>query len=867
MFRPALRLLTVAAFVCMVPAAARAQQRPTPEQARILLQTRPDLVAQLRQRLGGSGLSPEQVRARLRAEGYPADLLDAYLPGASGGAGDSTLANDAFAAVRDLGISDSLDFGSESLGGIRASGGVRSDTGAARGFDTINSVDAFGRVIAGDSSRAQDSRDAYDSRPRLTQAQIDSGLTIFGVDIFRRRTTQFDANLAGPIDASYRLGPGDRLVLILTGDVEQSQSIDVTREGFIVIPQVGQIFVNNLTLGQLEDVLYSRLARVYSGVSRGAGATTRFSISVARLRSNQVFVLGDVSRPGSYRVSSAGTALSALYASGGPTENGSLRRVEIRRGGRTVGQLDVYDYLLRGDASQDVRLQTGDVIFVPVHGPRVRVIGEVTRPATYEVKPGESLALLLQASGGLTATASTARVQIERILPPSERASGGGGRDRVVLDVSGDQLTEAGGASVPVQAGDVIRVFPVATRVRNRVTIRGNVWEPGTAGLTPGMKLSDALRSAGGVKPDVYLGRVLITRLNPDSTRVQLRATLRDTTGAVVNDVPLQEDDEIRVFSVTEFRPQRFVAIAGAVRRSGQYPYREGMTMRDLVLLAGGLRESAYLNEAEIARLPESRTNGTLATTIRTPLDSSYLFERTPDGRYSGPPGLPASSGSAPEMTLRPYDNVLILRQPDWELERTVAVSGEVRFPGRYALKSKNDRISDAIQRAGGLTNEGYAEGIVFFRSRDSLGRVGVELPSVLKNPKNRDNLLLADGDSLYVPTYNPIVNVTGAVNSPVATTYVPGADLEYYVRAAGGGSRQADLSRAFVTQPNGKVESIQRRRLLPDRVPHPRAGSRIVVPQRDPNDRRDYTALLVTAGQLIGSLVVIIVTLANLRK
>ena len=214
--------------------------------------------------------------------------------------------------------------------------------------------------------------------------------------MFRDANTRFQSNQDGPVDSGYRLGPGDQIVLILTGDVQDSRTLDVTREGFVVIPDVGQVPVANLTLAQLEDVLYTRLGRVYSGVRRGADATTHFSVSVSNLRSNQVFVLGDARTPGSYRVSSAGTAMTALYAAGGPNDRGSLRRVQVMRGNSVVSTLDVYNYLLRGDASQDVRLQQGDRLFVPLHGPRVRVDGEVTRPATYELKPGETLADALQ---------------------------------------------------------------------------------------------------------------------------------------------------------------------------------------------------------------------------------------------------------------------------------------------------------------------------------------------------------------------------------------------------------------------------------------------------------------------------------------
>ncbi len=838
-----------------------------------MLQTNPALLEQLRQRILTSGLTPDQVRARLRAEGYPENLLDAYLPRSGASGAESTASSeDIFAAVTQLGIIDTLDVdllrcgidvdtlsvADSSVGSIGNAGRPRPTNGTNQGIDSIANkrrAEARRRSLRPGCAPRDDS---LRRGPVQKKFDADSGFTIFGLDFFRAGSSQFDANLAGPVDPNYRVGPGDRLVLVLTGDVEQSYDLEVTREGFVIIPQVGQVWVNNLTLGELENILYSRLGRVYSGVRRGAGATTHFYVTPAKLRSNQVYVIGDVVMPGSYRVSGAGTALTALYAAAGPTANGSMRQIEIRRGSGRVDILDVYDYLLRGDASHDVRLDNGDRVFVPVHGGRVRIVGEVTRPATYEMKKGETLGDALRFAGGFTANAGRRRVQIERILPPTER--GLSGRDRIVTDVVSEQFATGTGPAIAVEPGDVIRVFPISTRVRNRITVRGDVWSPGTQGIAPGMRLSDALRLAGGVKPDAYLGQILVTRLQPDSTRIEMRATLRDTTGVVINDFPVKEDDEIQVFSVTEFRPTRYVAINGAVRKSGQYPYHEGMTVRDLVLLSGGLEQSAYLNEAEVARLPVDRTHGTTATTFRIPLDSSYIFERGPDGKYLGPPGLPAASGPNADAVVQPYDNVLILRQPNWELQRTAVVAGEVKFPGRYSLKTKNDRITDLIQRAGGLTGEGYANGVVFYRKANKTGRIGIELPDVLRNPKSFDNLPLQDGDSIFIPRYNSVVNVAGAVNSPVAVTYAPGRRLDYYIRAAGGPARQADLKRAYVTQPNGKVDARASHFLFPDHNPEPKPGSTIFVPTRDPADKPfDPLSALAPLASVITTLVTVI--------
>ncbi len=823
--------------------------KPTPAQAQALLQTRPDLVEQLRQRFATSGLTKEQVHARLRAEGYPEDLLDAYLPGMSGSAPEPT--DSVFRAVRLLGIADSVDV--DVLQGAGNAQGIRSSNPTPAPGSRAAATAALSTALLGDTLRL--AKSAADSA-RIIAAANDSGFTIFGLDIFRGATSQFEANLAGPVDANYRLGPGDRLVLILTGDVESSFQIDVTREGFIVVPQVGQVYVANLTMGDLQSLMRARLSRVYSGIGTG---TTRFSLSVAKLRSNQVYVVGDVLRPGSYLVSSAGTALTALYAAGGPTINGSLRRVEVRRGGVAIDALDVYDYLVRGDASHDVRLQTGDVLFIPVHGARVRVVGEIARPSTYEMKAGETLADLVRNAGGFRATASRQRVLIDRIVPPDQRT--GAGRDRVTIDVASDLALTSAGAGVALQNGDVVHVFPIAERVRNRVVVQGNVYQAGAQGFTPGMKLSDALRRAG-LQPDTYLGEVLVTRMRSDSTREELRATLADTTGRVLNDFTLQEDDDIRVYSLTTFRPERYVAIGGAVKNGGRFPYHAGMTLRDLVLLADGVQESAYLKEAEIARLPETRDGGRTATTIRVPLDSTYLFERAPDGTYIGPPGLQTAASGAPEIQLKPYDNVLILRQPDWSLQRTVVLTGEVRFPGAYALRSKSERLSDLIARAGGLTDEAYPDGIVFVRGQGGVGRVGVELSSALRRYESNDNLILRDGDNISVPAFNSIVTIRGAVNLPSTVAYVPGKGIDYYVNAAGGASRTGDAGHAFVIQPSGKLEAVHRRFLVSSTMPRPRPGSIVTVPEKDPADKKDYIAITGTVAQIIASTVAIIVAL-----
>jgi polysaccharide biosynthesis/export protein len=845
------------------------QRLPTPEEAEELLRNQPTMVQQLRRRLDESGMTPDQIRSRLRAAGYPEGLLDEYLAGA-----DTTLTTrpgpNTLSAARAIGIltpqeADSLQQ-SDSL--LAVSDSVR---------ELLDSL----RLVREDSLRADSLADSVQV--------LRGGLKIFGLETFRRATTRFQANLAGPVDQNYRLGPGDALVLILTGDVERVHNLVVTREGFVLIPQVGQVYVANLTLAQLEDQLYTRLGAVYSGVRRGPNARTKFQLSLARLRTIQVYVAGDVIRPGAYQVSSAGTVLTALYAAGGPSSNGSFRRVDVRRGGKLVDSLDLYDYLLRGINRTDVRLETGDVVFVPVHGGFTKVAGKVTRPAIYELLPDETLRDLIGFAGGFDPTAYQARVTIHRVLPPASR--GPGGRARVVISVGSDQFAGGVTPAVPMAAGDSVTVFGVAERLRGYVTVKGNVWVEGDVGFTPGMKLSDAIRLAGGPKPDVYLGRVLVTRVREDSSMVQLRSAFADSTGTVVQDLALEDQDEVRVFSRSTFRPARYVAVVGAVRRPGRVPYREGMTIRDAVLLADGLTEDAYLKEAEIARLPLERPPGALAQTVRVPLDSSYLFGGPRGNGSDGGSGRPTPGSSAPEAELQPYDNVMIMRQPGWGLQRSVALSGQVKYPGRYALRSKTERLSDLIQRAGGLTEQAYPGGIQFYRPyangqpaaterlpqvppengtrkdsvRSAFERVGIDLPRVLKNPKNQDNIIMIGGDSVYIPEYNPIILVQGSVNSPGPVAYAPGRNLDWYVNAAGGYTQSGDDRRSYVTQPNGEREGVKRRAILADRVPKPKPGATIYVPTKVVQEQpSNLPGILSVTAQVLSALVTIIVVARN---
>lgn len=717
----------------LVPLSPLQSQNPpiSQAQAQQLLnqaQSNPDLADQLRQRIQASGLSPDQIRARLAASGYPSTFLDAYLSPASAGQQTLTPGAEQLAAMEALGLPA---FGGPAL---------PTDTGLL-----LRGVRPTSRV--------------------------------FGVDAFRRSTTQFLPLLTGPVPSDYRLGAGDQLVLILTGDVEQTYPLVVTREGFVLIPQVGQVYVANLTMDQLRQALYDRLGKVYSGVRRGADARTKFDVAVANVRVNQVYVVGEVTQPGTYQISALGTVMTALYAAGGPTERGNTRQIEVRRAGKLVGTVDLYDYLLRGNTQSDLRLETGDVVYVPIYNTRVQIVGAVPRPAVYDFLPGQTLADAIKTAGGFRPDAALRRVSILRILPDAAR--GPGPTPRAMIDV---QLTPA----------------------------------------SPGA--DSALH------------------------------------GVAVPPIPLASGDSIVVDSLPGLGESYYVAIAGMVNKPGAYPWRPGITLRDLVLIARGPRVGADLKEAEVARLPIDRSSGQLATTVRVPLDSTYLFERDSSGKYLGPPGVAIPSSGAPEVPLQPYDNVLILRQPDFDLQRTVTLLGEVKYPGTYSLKTKTDRVADLITRAGGLTAHAYADGIRFYRNANRVGRIDVDLSEAMKDASSRYNVILQAGDSIEIPEFEPSVKVSGAVNSPGSVVWERGMTLSDFISAAGGFSQHADQKNVSVRFANGRVETRHHHTFWTN-DPSPGPGSEVFVPATDPNaPHTDYVALFGAIAQILSATVAIIV-------
>lgn len=786
--------------------------------------------AEIIDRLRQSGMTRFQARSRLQQMGYSPGLVDQYFDLIErGGEPPEGTADDQFLkALRDIGVVvDTV------IPGPVPGDGAMVD---ALGVDPWLSYDPF--------------------------AEPDT-IEVFGAALFRRPITHFTPMLTGPVDRGYRLGPGDEVTLILTGDVELAYTLPVNREGFFVIPSVGQVFVNGLTLAELEDRLYDRLGRVYSGVRRDGNATTRFQVSLGRLRVNQIFVIGEVNRPNAYQVSAAASVLHALYLAGGPNLRGSFRQIQVRRGGKVVQTVDLYDYLLNGDAQSDIRLEHGDIVFVPEYERRVTVNGAVRRPAIYELLEGEDLRDAIRAAGGFKAAASVRRIQVDRILGPDERRPG---VERVLHDIDLAEFADDRGVELAVRDGDVVQVFAVSDERRNRVVITGPVRKPGIYEWREGLTLEDLIERAEGLEEHAYTARAHIYRLNEvDGSHRLLRAHLRDDAGGGIGDVVLADRDSIVIFDRQELRNPDFATITGYVKHPGTYPIAEGMTVRDLILAAGGFIEGADTHLVEVGRLPDpSIRKDTTAIVIYVPIApetrDDEVFKAAaadPDAalaRRDVPDWMPGPE----EFVLVHGDNVFVRRAPGYEQPRSVQVTGEVHYPGTFILTNRQERVLSILQRAGGLTEEANVEGIRLYR-RGQL--VAMDVHSVLRDPKSRYNIVLEPGDSLDVPVYDPTVLVTGAVTFESRILYEPGKGLDYYVNRSGGYADLADEGRVTVLYPDGERAVVTRRTFFFDSKPRIRPGSTIFVPTRSASNRGiDWGTVLTRTTAILSTLATVLI-------
>ena len=673
----------------------------------------------------------------------------------------------------------------------------------------------------------------YDFGVVAQEADAVSELPLFGHRMFQAGPEAFQAPAYGPVGPDYRLGPGDELFITMWGFYEENYNPTITREGYVVLPKVGQIVLSGLTLSGARDHLLRRMTPSYQALNYGrADATAFIDVSLGKLRAIDVFVMGDVQVAGMYTISSISTAFTALYAAGGPTNRGSLRDIRILRGDGQVAALDAYDYLLRGDRSSDPRLENGDVVFVPTIGPQVAIYGRIQRPAVYEMKPGESLRDLIQVAGGPTASALWERAQIARILPIEER-----GEDpwvRVVIDVDLREVMDDPDVEIPLADGDVVEVLPIPEDRRNFVIVEGAVWNPGRLEFTPGITIRQAIQEAGGLREEALPSRVEVVRTHPDeTTEIVARRLAGVMAGDPAENIALQQRDRIQVYSIHDVYPHEYVRIYGQVDSPGQYLLHDNMTLIDLVARAGGLTKDAWPESAEVARMKVGEGGSiTEFEMFEVPLDTTYA-----------PAGLGA-------FYLRDFDQVFVRQRPLWETRRNVSVRGEVLFPGTYALRRDDETLVEVLERAGGLTPYAYPDGARFYRSLEDAGRVNLHLEEALRRRDSIDNIVMQPGDSLFVPPRVDFVVVKGAVGNPSAVLYKRSRGPRYYINQAGNYAENADRRYTRVILPNGSAWHA-RWFIIPD--PEVEPGSSIFVPIKAEVDRdmweiiRDTTAILTS--------------------
>src|SRR6266571_2901931 len=506
----------------------------------------------------------------------------------------------------------------------------------------------------------------------------------FGYDFFRNSAQLTSAIDAMPVGANYILGPGDVVNLTAWGAVNLRQELTVDRNGELMIPKVGPVRVWGLPFDKAKTAVGEAMSRYFRNYE--------MSLTLGKLRTIQVYVVGEVEAPGNYPVSSLATVINALAAAGGPSNNGSLRGVRVTRAGQTVAAVDLYDMLLSGDRNKDVQLQNGDTIFVPVIGPVVAVAGEVRRPAIYELNGRTTIPDVLKMAGGVAASGSLGRVQIERL----ENNSG-----RIVLDfVPKAGTLEAELGNVEIRDRDMVKVFPVQAAVRQVVMAKGNVQQAGEYQFRPGMRLTDLIPSTQVLLPESYLDSVEITRISPpDFRREVITVSLRRAlAGNQTDNLLLQEQDTVKVFSRWEMEEKPQVAVNGAVVNPGPYDFSPGMSVRDLVTAAGSVKRNAFLDQAELSRIVIS---GDKAQSSRLQLDLGKALAGDPAHN------LPLQS-----------DDVLIVRGvSDWQdaTDKFVTLKGEVRFPGVYSV-ARGEKLSSVIARAGGFTEKAYLRGAKFTR-------------------------------------------------------------------------------------------------------------------------------------------------------
>ncbi len=658
---------------------------------------------------------------------------------------------------------------------------------------TNNSVNNIGNKLDNFSNN----RTMQTGSDSVSKTNIEQSNPIFGSELFQNAgSLTSNANIATPLN--YEVGPNDILKLVLYGIQEFATELRVSYEGSVTVQNVGVIRVAGLTIEAATDKIRQQMART-AYVSLRTGES-KLSVTLSNIRTIHVTIIG-AKKPGTYDLSSLSTVFSALSLAGGPSPIGSYRNIELVRNNKVIRKVDLYHFILNGDQTDNIGLKDNDVIRIPAYENRVELNGQVKRPGIFELTGKENFQNILAFAGGFDEAAYTSNVKVIQK----------NGRELLVKDLGKEEF-----ASYAPQGGDVYVVSKILNRYQNRVKLTGAVYRPDTYQLVEGMRVSDLIKKADGLKEDAYTGGAQLFRLKPNLVKEMVNIDLNKAlAGDKTENIYLQREDELYVSSVLDLRDSFNVKIFGEVHNPGKFTYADSMTVKDLITLAGGSTFAAN-KKVEVARLykqQDGKVNNTeIATLLTTELDANLNF-------------TPGNS----DIILQPYDVVSIAKRVGFAENQIVSIIGQVQFAGKYSLVSRVERVSDVIKRAGGLIGDAYAKGAFIKREsikadtvsqlmKDSLKKMGItyELPSnvqnialdieqILKNPGSYYDLVLTDKDEIVIPKLDNKITIRGGVLRPITITYHEGITLGECISAAGGINENARRNKAYVVYYNGR--------------------------------------------------------------
>lgn len=651
---------------------------------------------------------------------------------------------------------------------------------------------------------------------------------VFGFDFFQNPKISFAPNVNMPTPENYIVGTGDELIIDVWGAAENSFSQKIDNQGNINLNMIGKIRVGGLNFNEVKTKINSALRQIYSGISASEGSYNKVytSVSIGNVRTVKVNIIGEVQVPGTYSLNALSTLLNALYACGGPTETGSFRDIQLIRNGNKIATFDVYNFLLKGSQEGNLNLNDQDIIIVPPYKNQVEVKGNVKREGFYEIKDNENLATLIDFFGGFKANAYKDNLVIERIV----------GAKREVKEVSYSQAN-----TFIMKSGDKLTVQKLSDIYHNKISIGGAVYQPGNYAYTEGMSALDLINRAAGVLDQAHLERGLLFRTTNRVDKQTLNFSVKDLLDKKIN-LPLQANDSLFIFSNDNIKNKQFVRIEGAVKNPTSIPFMEGLKAEDLIIMAGGFIEGADASTIHLSRQVNDENFKTISEVQHISLS----------------PDLKVSSGS---VTLQPNDIITVRYQKGYSAQQLIKIEGEISFPGHYSILTKDERISDFIERAGGITPYAYLKGATLIRKMKDLSdkeqikqlqelnnatneikiekigndneyRVGINLEKIMKNKNSYQNLILKNEDILIIPSEKQTVEVKGLVLAPSLVQYEKGKTLKSYVNNAGGFANNARKRAAYVMYANGSVEGT-RNFLFFKSYPKIEPGSIIIIPEK----------------------------------